>query len=97
MFGRDRIARISVAAAAAAVLSVKIAAPQDVPALAAPFSRSGDSDQEHTLPSTRPRRITLEQVKQQSANRAASPLAYMSHLSVEAAKQHRLGVQADYC
>jgi outer membrane protein TolC len=43
-----------------------------------------------------PRRITLEQVKQQSANRAASPLAYMSHLSVEAAKQHRLAVQADY-
>ena len=42
------------------------------------------------------RQVTLEQVKQQSANRAASPLAYMSHLSVEAAKQHRLGVQADY-
>ncbi len=42
-----------------------------------------------------PRRITLEQVKQ-SASRMVSPLAYMSHLSVEAAKQHRLGVQADY-
>jgi outer membrane protein TolC len=43
-----------------------------------------------------PRRITLEQVQQQSANRAASPLAYLSHLSVEAARQHRLAVQADY-
>jgi len=43
-----------------------------------------------------PRRVTLEQVKQQSANRAANPIAYMSHLSVEAAKQHRLAVRADY-
>jgi outer membrane protein TolC len=43
-----------------------------------------------------PRRITLDLVKQQSANRAASSLAYMSQLSVEAAKQHRLAVQADY-
>jgi outer membrane protein TolC len=42
------------------------------------------------------RRITLEQVRQQSANRMASPLAYLGNLSVEAAKQHRLGVQADY-
>jgi hypothetical protein len=42
------------------------------------------------------RRVTLEQVKQQSANRVVGPLALMSHLSVEAAKQHRLGVQADY-
>ncbi|HKE24447.1 MAG TPA: TolC family protein [Bryobacteraceae bacterium] len=43
-----------------------------------------------------PQSVTLEQVKQQSASRVASPLAYMSQLSVEAAKQHRLGVQADY-
>ena len=42
-----------------------------------------------------PQRITLEQVKQ-SANRAASPLQQLSALSVEAARQHRLGVQADY-
>jgi outer membrane protein TolC len=42
-----------------------------------------------------PQRVTLEQVKQ-SANRAASPLQRLSMLSVEAAKQHRLGVQADY-
>jgi outer membrane protein len=40
-------------------------------------------------------RVTLEQVKQ-SATRAASPLARLSQLSVEAAKQHRLGVRADY-
>ena len=43
-----------------------------------------------------PRPVTLQQVQQQSANRAVSPLAYMSHLSVEAAKEHRLAVEADY-
>jgi outer membrane protein TolC len=46
-------------------------------------------------PSGRVERITLEQVKQ-SANRAASPLARLGLLTVEAAKQHRLGVQSDY-
>jgi outer membrane protein TolC len=40
--------------------------------------------------------VTLQQVQQQSANRLASPVARMSQLSVEAAKQHRLGVEADY-
>jgi hypothetical protein len=52
------------------------------------------------LPSTHPvspdlRRITLEQVKQ-SADPVAMPLARLGQLSVEAARQHRLGVQADY-
>lgn len=42
------------------------------------------------------RRITLEQVKQQSANRLTSPASRLGQLSVEAAKQHRLAVQADY-
>src|SRR5262249_34198472 len=46
--------------------------------------------------SGRPLRVTLEQVRQQSANRVAAPVAYLSQLSVEAARQHRLGVQADY-
>lgn len=41
-------------------------------------------------------RITLEQVKQQSSNRMLTPMARLSQFSVEAAKQHRLGVQADY-
>ena len=41
------------------------------------------------------RRITLEQVKQ-SADPVASPIARLGQLSVEAAKQHRLGLQADY-
>jgi outer membrane protein TolC len=46
---------------------------------------------------SRVRRITLEQVKQQhSANRAASPLLRLGQFSIEAAKQHRRGVQADY-
>jgi len=43
------------------------------------------------------RRITLEQVKQQSfVNPTASPLGNLAQLSIEAAKQHRLGAQADY-
>jgi Outer membrane efflux protein len=43
------------------------------------------------------RQITLEQVKQQSsANRAISPLARLGQLSIEVARQHRLGLQADY-
>jgi outer membrane protein TolC len=54
-----------------------------------------DSAERQPLRFGLPQHITLEQVKQ-SANRMASPLAYMSHLNVEAAKQHRLGVQADY-
>jgi outer membrane protein len=44
-------------------------------------------------------RITLEQVKQhawRSMDPAASLLGRLGYLSIEAAKQHRLGVQADY-
>ena len=47
---------------------------------------------------TRPnevRRITLEQIKQ-SVDPAQSAFARLGRLSIEAAKQHRLGVQADY-
>jgi outer membrane protein len=43
------------------------------------------------------RRITLEQVKQQHfVSPANSSLARLGQLSIEAAKQHRLGAQADY-
>jgi outer membrane protein len=65
-------------------------------ATAADLVVAGGSAEAQPARLSRPRRITLEQVKQQSANRAASTAAYMSHLSVEAAKQHRLAVQADY-
>jgi outer membrane protein TolC len=41
------------------------------------------------------RRMTLEQAKQQAAS-ASNPLARLGQLSVEKARQHRLGVQADY-
>jgi outer membrane protein TolC len=41
------------------------------------------------------RRITLEQVKH-SLNPVASPVARLGQLSVEAAREHRLGVEADY-
>ena len=41
------------------------------------------------------RRVTLEQVKQ-AADPITSPLQRLGQLSIEAARQHRLGVQADY-
>ena len=43
------------------------------------------------------RRITLEQVKQEHlVAPATGPAARLGQLSVEAARQHRLGVEADY-
>ena len=48
-----------------------------------------------TVRSDRVRRITLEQVKR-AVDPAVGPLARLGQLSIEAAKQHRLGVQADY-
>lgn len=43
------------------------------------------------------RRITLEQVKRQRfVDPVTSPLARLGQLSIEAAKQHRLGLEADY-
>jgi outer membrane protein TolC len=65
-----------------------IVAAQDFPA-AAP-SAVGEPDR------SGPRRVTLQQVQHNSANRLASSLASLSHLSVEAAKEHRLAVEADY-
>jgi outer membrane protein TolC len=43
-----------------------------------------------------PRRITLEEVKQQLVNPAANPLARLGQLSIEAARQHVIGAKADY-
>ncbi len=63
---------------------------------AAGFSGERNSGEGPPAPSGGPRRVTLQQVQQRSANRLASPVARMSQLSVEAAKQHRLGVEADY-
>src|SRR5262245_51520702 len=50
-------------------------------AIAAGFASGGDSAEGQSVRSGPPRRITLEQVKQQSASRVTSPLAYMSQLS----------------
>ena len=64
--------------------------------------QSGRGGGESSLPheasgsdASRIRRITLEQVKQ-AADPTASPLGRLGQLSIEAAKQHRLGAQADY-
>jgi outer membrane protein TolC len=74
---------------------VTVARPGEMSNAVATGLARGDYAEGSTVRLGRPRQITLEQVKQ-SANRVASPLAHMSHLSVEAAKQHRLGVEADY-
>ena len=58
---------------------------------------SAASTEERLIRSGGMRRITLEQVKQQRfVNPSTSPLARLGQLSIEAAKQHRLGVQTDY-
>jgi outer membrane protein TolC len=77
--------------AAIMVVAAGTAGAQD-PSLAAPQSAPGTA-----VRSDKIRRITLEQVKQQhTVNQGASPLARLGQLSIEAAKQHRLGVEADY-
>ncbi|HEY7337661.1 MAG TPA: TolC family protein [Bryobacteraceae bacterium] len=42
------------------------------------------------------RKITLEQVKRAADPPVSSPVSRLGQFSIEAAKQHRLGVQADY-
>jgi outer membrane protein len=64
--------------------------------VATEFAGGGDFAEGQTIRPGRPQRITLELVKQQSANRVAAPIAHLNQLSIEAARQHRLGVQADY-
>jgi outer membrane protein len=61
------------------------------------FAGAAASTQEKPVRSDGIRRITLDQVKQQhAADPLASPFAHLGQLSIEAAKQHRLGVEADY-
>ena len=57
---------------------------------------SSTSAAEKPVRQQRMRRVTLEQVKQQSPDPAAGPIARLGQLSIEAAKQHRLGLEADY-
>jgi len=55
------------------------------------------SSQKEQVPSDgTPRRITLEEVKQQLVNPATNPLARLGQLSIEAARQHVIGAKADY-
>jgi outer membrane protein len=66
-------------------------------AKAGEFARTAASTEGQWVRPEGTRRITLEQVKQQrSVDPVTSPLARLGQLSIEAAKQHRLGVQADY-
>ena len=59
------------------------------------FAGAGTSTSE--VRSHRIRRVTLEEVKQQrSVDPVANPLARLGQLSIDTAKQHRLGLQADY-
>jgi len=47
------------------------------------------------VPGAGPRRITLDEAQQQAAT-AANPMLRLAALGVEAAKQHRLGVESDF-
>jgi outer membrane protein len=71
--------------------------PFDTPPTGAPQEFAGivASPGGQSVRSGRIRRITLEQVKN-AVDPVASQLARMGQLSIEAARQHRLGVQADY-
>jgi outer membrane protein TolC len=60
-----------------------------------PGRLDGETSSSHEAPVGRSRRITLEQVKQ-APDPIASPLGRLGQLSIEASKQHRLSVQADY-
>ena len=71
--------------------------PEQLSDASKPFAVAVSSIKESAdRPDRIPRRITLDQVKQQVAAMAASPLARLGQLSIEAAKLHRLGVQSDY-
>ncbi len=66
----------------------------------APFSTSltwnaANAETGRVVPGNGPRRITLDQAQQEAAA-AANPLLRLGALGVEAAKQRRLGVQADF-
>jgi len=52
------------------------------------------ADSSAVAPVASPRRITLEQAQQAAA--AANPMAHIAQLSVEAARQNRLGAESDY-
>jgi len=60
------------------------------------FSGGDASSAGNEVRSDGTRRITLEQVKQSVDPPVTSPFARIGQLSIEAAKQHRLGVQAEY-
>jgi len=94
------IARLFVVTIFVILLAARTAEAQNwaaSPSIASGASAIGTIQSPLTDPSgsTRIRRVTLEQVKQ-AADPITSPLQRLGQLSIEAARQHRLGVQADY-
>jgi outer membrane protein TolC len=87
------IASLLLPASAPAQDTVSSAPSNDV-AAANPSDR-GDRELPASSLGSHARRVTLEQVKQ-AADPAIGPLARLGQLTIEAAKQHRLSVQADY-
>lgn len=79
----------------AADISVSTPARVDSP-MAVGFASGANTSEGQSARPRRARQITLEEVKQGSANRVTAPVVRLSQLAVEVAKQHRLGVQADY-
>src|SRR5260370_28144610 len=97
------VVRLSVVAIAIMVLAVRTAEAQDSGGTrwsnASPgaFGDRAASTGGQPGDSQGRRRIRLELVKNgRPADPVASPLLRLGQLSIEAAKQHRLGVQADY-
>jgi outer membrane protein TolC len=61
------------------------------------FTGTSASISQKPVRSHRIRRVTLEEIKQQrSVDPVANPLARLGQLSIDAARQHRLGLQSDY-
>ena len=96
-FGKHFLVRLSITAVASVV---GVAAQNSTSTLSRTIPvtsaiQSGSLGGESSFAARRIRRITLEQVKQ-AADPIASSLGRLGQLSIEAAKQHRKSVEADY-
>ena len=89
--------RLSASALALMMIAVGTVRAQDPPLMRDGIEGELTATPSESKPPQKARRITLDQVRQQrSVDPVSGPLARLGQLSIEAARQHRLGVQADY-